>query len=130
MQMLKTGGTMHPDERHDDLKQVEVYKSHSKFMKSKVGTPDTPTLPQPRGRPWAAGRRTALRDAEDSARCCLCMVSVLGDVVFTWLQTTKSPPTQTNRLHDILCVCGMHSSSLISPKDGFAHLIPASFHRG
>ncbi|CAL8276515.1 unnamed protein product [Boreogadus saida] len=35
VQMLKTGGTMHPDDRHDDLKQVEVYKSHSKFMKSK-----------------------------------------------------------------------------------------------
>ncbi|KAG7260330.1 hypothetical protein CRUP_003080 [Coryphaenoides rupestris] len=35
VQMLKTGGVLHSDDRHDDLKQVEVYKSHSKFMKSK-----------------------------------------------------------------------------------------------
>uniref|UniRef100_A0A672IUM4 ELKS/RAB6-interacting/CAST family member 2 n=1 Tax=Salarias fasciatus TaxID=181472 RepID=A0A672IUM4_SALFA len=36
VQMLKTSGLLHPDDRQDDLKQVEVYKSHSKFMKSKV----------------------------------------------------------------------------------------------
>ncbi|XP_045911631.1 ERC protein 2 isoform X2 [Micropterus dolomieu] len=35
VQMLKTSGLLHPDERQDELKQVEVYKSHSKFMKTK-----------------------------------------------------------------------------------------------
>ncbi|KAL3064343.1 hypothetical protein OYC64_000596 [Pagothenia borchgrevinki] len=35
VQVLKTSGLLHPDERHDELKQVEVYKSHSKFMKTK-----------------------------------------------------------------------------------------------
>ncbi|XP_036961482.1 ERC protein 2-like isoform X5 [Acanthopagrus latus] len=35
VQMLKTSGLLHPDDRHDELKQVEVYKSHSKFMKTK-----------------------------------------------------------------------------------------------
>uniref|UniRef100_A0A3Q2CRL6 ELKS/RAB6-interacting/CAST family member 2 n=1 Tax=Cyprinodon variegatus TaxID=28743 RepID=A0A3Q2CRL6_CYPVA len=38
VQMLKTNGLLHPDDRHDELKQVEVYKSHSKFMKTKVDT--------------------------------------------------------------------------------------------
>lgn len=38
VQMLKTTGLLHPDERQDELKQVEVYKSHSKFMKTKVET--------------------------------------------------------------------------------------------
>ncbi|KAF3860520.1 hypothetical protein F7725_000775 [Dissostichus mawsoni] len=33
---MKTSGLLHPDERHDELKQVEVYKSHSKFMKTKI----------------------------------------------------------------------------------------------
>uniref|UniRef100_A0A3Q3BAM5 ELKS/RAB6-interacting/CAST family member 2 n=1 Tax=Kryptolebias marmoratus TaxID=37003 RepID=A0A3Q3BAM5_KRYMA len=36
VQMLKTSGLLHPDERQEDLKQVEVYKSHSKFMKTKI----------------------------------------------------------------------------------------------
>ncbi|KAM3617334.1 uncharacterized protein V6R79_004965 [Siganus canaliculatus] len=36
VQMLKTGGLLHPDDRQDELKQVEVYKSHSKFMKTKI----------------------------------------------------------------------------------------------
>ncbi|XP_062397660.1 ERC protein 2 [Sardina pilchardus] len=38
IQMMKTNGLLHTDgaEREDDLKQVEVYKSHSKFMKSKI----------------------------------------------------------------------------------------------
>uniref|UniRef100_A0A3Q2CRJ0 ELKS/RAB6-interacting/CAST family member 2 n=1 Tax=Cyprinodon variegatus TaxID=28743 RepID=A0A3Q2CRJ0_CYPVA len=36
VQMLKTNGLLHPDDRHDELKQVEVYKSHSKFMKTKI----------------------------------------------------------------------------------------------
>ncbi|KAM9785992.1 ERC protein 2-like [Neosynchiropus ocellatus] len=35
VQMLKTSGLLHPDDRQDELKQVEVYKSHSKFMKTK-----------------------------------------------------------------------------------------------
>ncbi|XP_077424182.1 ERC protein 2-like [Vanacampus margaritifer] len=35
VQMLKTSGLLHPDDRQDEFKQVEVYKSHSKFMKSK-----------------------------------------------------------------------------------------------
>uniref|UniRef100_A0A3B3YEG2 ELKS/RAB6-interacting/CAST family member 2 n=1 Tax=Poecilia mexicana TaxID=48701 RepID=A0A3B3YEG2_9TELE len=36
VQMLKTTGLLHPNERQDELKQVEVYKSHSKFMKTKI----------------------------------------------------------------------------------------------
>uniref|UniRef100_A0A7N8X2K7 ELKS/RAB6-interacting/CAST family member 2 n=1 Tax=Mastacembelus armatus TaxID=205130 RepID=A0A7N8X2K7_9TELE len=36
VQMLKTSGLLHPDDRQDELKQVEVYKSHSKFMKTKA----------------------------------------------------------------------------------------------
>lgn len=36
VQMLKTSGLLHPDDRQDELKHVEVYKSHSKFMKTKV----------------------------------------------------------------------------------------------
>ncbi|RVE70646.1 hypothetical protein OJAV_G00066370 [Oryzias javanicus] len=38
VQMLKTSGVLHSEDRHDELKQVEVYKSHSKFMKSKIET--------------------------------------------------------------------------------------------
>ncbi|XP_074537515.1 ERC protein 2-like isoform X2 [Halichoeres trimaculatus] len=36
VQMLKTSGLLHPDDRQEELKQVEVYKSHSKFMKTKI----------------------------------------------------------------------------------------------
>ncbi|CAK6968259.1 ERC protein 2-like isoform X6 [Scomber scombrus] len=36
VQMLKTSGLLHSDDRQDELKQVEVYKSHSKFMKTKI----------------------------------------------------------------------------------------------
>uniref|UniRef100_A0A3Q3X4E0 Uncharacterized protein n=1 Tax=Mola mola TaxID=94237 RepID=A0A3Q3X4E0_MOLML len=36
VQMLKTSGLLHPDNRQDELKQVEVYKNHSKFMKNKL----------------------------------------------------------------------------------------------
>ncbi|XP_029291878.1 ERC protein 2 isoform X2 [Cottoperca gobio] len=36
VQMLKTSGLLHPGDRQDELKQVEVYKSHSKFMKTKI----------------------------------------------------------------------------------------------
>ncbi|XP_023812415.1 ERC protein 2 isoform X2 [Oryzias latipes] len=35
VQMLKTSGVLHSDDRHSELKQVEVYNSHSKFMKTK-----------------------------------------------------------------------------------------------
>ncbi|XP_035864450.1 ERC protein 2-like isoform X3 [Sander lucioperca] len=36
VQMLKTSGLLHPDDRHNEIKHVEVYKSHSKFMKTKI----------------------------------------------------------------------------------------------
>ncbi|KAM9855516.1 ERC protein 2-like [Aulostomus maculatus] len=36
VQMLKTSGLLHPDDKQDELKQVEAYKSHSKFMKTKI----------------------------------------------------------------------------------------------
>uniref|UniRef100_A0A8D3A2M0 ELKS/RAB6-interacting/CAST family member 2 n=1 Tax=Scophthalmus maximus TaxID=52904 RepID=A0A8D3A2M0_SCOMX len=36
VQMLKTSGLLHPDDRQDELKHAEAYKSHSKFMKTKV----------------------------------------------------------------------------------------------
>lgn len=36
VQMLKTSSLLHPDDRQEELKHVEVYKSHSKFMKTKV----------------------------------------------------------------------------------------------
>lgn len=33
---MKTNGLSHTDGRDGDLKQMEVYKNHSKFMKNKV----------------------------------------------------------------------------------------------
>ncbi|KAM4571542.1 ERC protein 2-like isoform 2-T3 [Fundulus diaphanus] len=36
VQMLKTTGLLHPDDRQEELKQVDVYKSHTKFMKTKT----------------------------------------------------------------------------------------------
>uniref|UniRef100_A0A4X2L538 ELKS/RAB6-interacting/CAST family member 2 n=1 Tax=Vombatus ursinus TaxID=29139 RepID=A0A4X2L538_VOMUR len=36
IQMLKASGVLHTEEREGEIKQVEVYKSHSKFMKNKV----------------------------------------------------------------------------------------------
>ncbi|XP_061668307.1 ERC protein 2-like isoform X3 [Syngnathoides biaculeatus] len=36
VQMLKTSGLLHSDDRQDEFKQVEVNKSHSKFMKTKI----------------------------------------------------------------------------------------------
>ncbi|CAM9149270.1 unnamed protein product, partial [Lampetra planeri] len=36
VQMLKTSGMLHPDDRQDEFKHVEVYKSHSQFMKTKI----------------------------------------------------------------------------------------------
>ncbi|XP_054901933.1 ERC protein 2-like [Poeciliopsis prolifica] len=60
VQMLKTTGLLHPDERQDELKQVEVYKSHSKFMKNKEQTLSpcvssirpAPTFLMPTQLPW------------------------------------------------------------------------------
>ncbi|KAG5835923.1 hypothetical protein ANANG_G00249150 [Anguilla anguilla] len=36
LQMLKTNGLLNTEEREEELKQMEVYKNHSKFMKSKI----------------------------------------------------------------------------------------------
>nr|XP_040050278.1 ERC protein 2-like isoform X4 [Gasterosteus aculeatus aculeatus] len=60
VQMLKTSGLLHPYDRQDELKQVEVYKSHSKFMKSKgqalspclSSTRTAQTFLLPPQRPW------------------------------------------------------------------------------
>jgi len=34
--MLKTNGVLNTEDREEEIKQIEVYKSHSKFMKNKV----------------------------------------------------------------------------------------------
>lgn len=34
--MLKSNGALSSEEREEELKQMEVYRSHSKFMKNKV----------------------------------------------------------------------------------------------
>uniref|UniRef100_A0A4W3H0L8 ELKS/RAB6-interacting/CAST family member 2 n=1 Tax=Callorhinchus milii TaxID=7868 RepID=A0A4W3H0L8_CALMI len=36
IQMLKTNGALTSEDREEEIKQMEVYKSHSKFMKNKV----------------------------------------------------------------------------------------------
>uniref|UniRef100_A0A8B9U023 ELKS/RAB6-interacting/CAST family member 2 n=1 Tax=Anas zonorhyncha TaxID=75864 RepID=A0A8B9U023_9AVES len=36
IQMLKTNGVLNTEDREEEIKQIEVYKSHSKFMKNKV----------------------------------------------------------------------------------------------
>ncbi|KAL7827615.1 hypothetical protein SRHO_G00333330 [Serrasalmus rhombeus] len=36
IQMLKTNGLLNTDDRDEELKQMEVYKSHSRFMKNKI----------------------------------------------------------------------------------------------
>ncbi|CAH2313095.1 ERC 2 isoform X5 [Pelobates cultripes] len=36
IQMIKTNGVLSTEDRDEELKQMEVYKSHSKFMKSKI----------------------------------------------------------------------------------------------
>ncbi|XP_059378866.1 ERC protein 2 [Carassius carassius] len=36
IQTMKTNGLLHTDGRGEDLKQMEVYKNHSKFMKNKI----------------------------------------------------------------------------------------------
>ncbi|XP_048211760.1 ERC protein 2 isoform X5 [Perognathus longimembris pacificus] len=36
IQMLKTNGVLNTEDREEEIKQIEVYKSHSKFMKTKI----------------------------------------------------------------------------------------------
>ncbi|XP_068568200.1 ERC protein 2 isoform X6 [Cebidichthys violaceus] len=36
IQMLKANGLLHTEDREEEIKQMEVYKNHSKFMKSKI----------------------------------------------------------------------------------------------
>lgn len=36
IQMLKSNGALSTEEREEEMKQMEVYRSHSKFMKNKV----------------------------------------------------------------------------------------------
>ncbi|XP_048344027.1 ERC protein 2 isoform X2 [Sphaerodactylus townsendi] len=36
IQMLKTNGILNTEDREEEIKQIEVYKSHSKFMKNKI----------------------------------------------------------------------------------------------
>ncbi|XP_064154329.1 ERC protein 2-like isoform X5 [Anguilla rostrata] len=36
IQMLKTNGLLNTEDREEEMKQMEVYKSHSKFMKNKI----------------------------------------------------------------------------------------------
>uniref|UniRef100_A0A6I8SYE3 ELKS/RAB6-interacting/CAST family member 2 n=1 Tax=Xenopus tropicalis TaxID=8364 RepID=A0A6I8SYE3_XENTR len=36
IQMIKTNGVLNTEDREEEIKQMEVYKSHSKFMKSKI----------------------------------------------------------------------------------------------
>lgn len=37
IQMLKANGLLNTEDREEEIKQMEVYKNHSKFMKAKVG---------------------------------------------------------------------------------------------
>ncbi|XP_038174158.1 ELKS/Rab6-interacting/CAST family member 1 isoform X3 [Arvicola amphibius] len=37
IQMLKSNGALSTEEREEEVKQMEVYRSHSKFMKNKIG---------------------------------------------------------------------------------------------
>ena len=41
IQMLKSNGALSTEEREEEMKQMEVYRSHSKFMKNKVMMWDT-----------------------------------------------------------------------------------------
>uniref|UniRef100_A0A3B3R504 ELKS/RAB6-interacting/CAST family member 2 n=1 Tax=Paramormyrops kingsleyae TaxID=1676925 RepID=A0A3B3R504_9TELE len=36
IQMLKTNGLLNTEDREEEMKQMEIYKSHSKFMKNKI----------------------------------------------------------------------------------------------
>lgn len=44
IQMLKSNGALSTEEREEEMKQMEVYRSHSKFMKNKVMLCDTVIL--------------------------------------------------------------------------------------
>lgn len=44
IQMLKTNGVLNTEDREEEIKQIEVYKSHSKFMKNKVKSINILTL--------------------------------------------------------------------------------------
>lgn len=44
IQMLKSNGALSTEEREEEMKQMEVYRSHSKFMKNKVMVCDTVIL--------------------------------------------------------------------------------------
>ncbi|XP_059773719.1 LOW QUALITY PROTEIN: ELKS/Rab6-interacting/CAST family member 1-like [Balaenoptera ricei] len=37
IQMLKSNGALSTEEREEEMRQMEVYRSHSKFMKNKIG---------------------------------------------------------------------------------------------
>lgn len=41
IQMLKANGLLNTEDREEEIKQMEVYKNHSKFMKTKVDTVST-----------------------------------------------------------------------------------------
>lgn len=41
--MLKSNGALSSEEREEEIKQMEVYRSHSKFMKNKVMAAHTHT---------------------------------------------------------------------------------------
>lgn len=42
--MLKSNGALSSEEREEEIKQMEVYRSHSKFMKNKVINVQTHTV--------------------------------------------------------------------------------------
>lgn len=42
--MLKSNGLLSCEERQEEMKQMEVYRSHTKFMKNKVGEDKTLSL--------------------------------------------------------------------------------------
>uniref|UniRef100_A0A8C2YCA6 ELKS/RAB6-interacting/CAST family member 2 n=1 Tax=Coturnix japonica TaxID=93934 RepID=A0A8C2YCA6_COTJA len=48
IQMLKTNGVLNAEDREEEIKQIEVYKSHSKFMKNKVNSINILTFLHPK----------------------------------------------------------------------------------
>lgn len=46
IQMLKANGLLNTEDREEEIKQMEVYKNHSKFMKTKVGAMQADPVPQ------------------------------------------------------------------------------------
>lgn len=49
--MMKSNGLLSCEERQEEMKQMEVYRSHTKFMKNKVSLTEVPTSPGQRSRP-------------------------------------------------------------------------------